>query len=391
MKLFLFSAYSSLVAVQGCSRALQNKYDTIVAGRSMDWDHSFDDYLFINPRGQKMDGGAPSGHSVEWTSKYGSVTSSIIGYFEKKGLGPGEPCERFKLEEDGGTDGVNEAGLSVHVLYLGEEDGTEYAKPSTTENVNLSYLRWARYVLDNFATVKEAIEGIKKIKLIRIEICSTENYELGAHMAIEDSTGDSAVFEHVGGGFQVYHNRTDTLVMTNEPPFPKQKEILAKYEPWGGNITLPQNLPGSVASEDRFIRLEYYLLYTPKPETEAEAIANMMSIISSTNVPFGAPYQGGVYPTWWTSFTDNTDRVYYFNWLTTPNTIWVELEEADAIHAFDEGEPYLKLKPQDPSLVGHVLCDFITADGETLKGFTNKNAEGSAKPFLRARQHMNVV
>ena len=77
----------------------------------------------------------------------------------------------------------------------------------------------------------------------------------------------------------------------------KQMNLLKKYQPWGGDIVLPKNLPGSVASEDRFVRLKYYLQYTPEPTTEAMAVAIVKSLIASTNVPFGAPYQGGVYPT----------------------------------------------------------------------------------------------
>ncbi len=111
--------------------------------------------------------------------------------------------------------------------------------------------------------------------------------------AIEDATGDSAIIEHVDGEMQIYHSRTDALVMTNDPPFDQQKELLAKYEPWGGDITLPDNLPGTVSSPDRFVRLEYYLQYTPEPANYAEAIANIRSLISNTNVPFGAPYGGG--------------------------------------------------------------------------------------------------
>lgn len=61
---------------------------------------------------------------------------------------------------------------------------------------------------------------------------------------------------------------------------------------------------GTVDSVDRMIRLEYYLTTSPEPKTEAESIAFVRSLISSSNVPFGAPYGGGVYPTWWASFID---------------------------------------------------------------------------------------
>jgi len=39
----------------------------------------------------------------------------------------------------------------------------------------------------------------------------------------------------------------------------KQYELLKQFQPWGGDLVLPKNLPGSVASEDRFVRLKYYI------------------------------------------------------------------------------------------------------------------------------------
>eukprot|EP00984_Skeletonema_dohrnii_P001884 scaffold628_cov88-Skeletonema_dohrnii-CCMP3373.AAC.2 len=171
----------------GCSRVLENKYDTVVAGRSMvspiphpspfssssfsffgmiiwvpillanimslyyfvcvffysyitpptptqDWSHQFYDYLLIHPKGQEMDGGSPTGsNSIQWKSTYGSVVSSIVGYMEYKGMGPGQVCEGMDIDVDAASDGMNEAGLGAHMLYLGEEDGTAYAEPSTTE------------------------------------------------------------------------------------------------------------------------------------------------------------------------------------------------------------------------------------------------------------------
>ena len=67
-----------------------------------------------------------------------------------------------------------------------------------------------RYVLDNFATVKEAVEGLpglpglSELRTIRDPVCEgatslphEEGIVLGGHMAIEDASGDSAVFEHV--------------------------------------------------------------------------------------------------------------------------------------------------------------------------------------------------
>ena len=101
-----------VVMVEGCSRVFQNKYDTMVSARSMDWDHSFNDILLINPRGLEMDGGDDV-NPATWTSKYGSVTSSIIGYKDEI-----PDCTDMIFFEDMSTDGVNEKGLGAHVLYV---------------------------------------------------------------------------------------------------------------------------------------------------------------------------------------------------------------------------------------------------------------------------------
>ena len=69
--------------------------------------------------------------------------------------------------------------------------------------------------------------------------------------------------------------------------------FVLRYSPWGGDISLPENLPGGVHSWERFVRLEYFLQYLPEPENYGEAIAYVRSLISNTNVPFGAPYPGG--------------------------------------------------------------------------------------------------
>lgn len=369
LALALFTS-TSVGLVRGCSRVFQNKYNTMIAGRSMDWGHSFEDILFINPRGKDMDGGTSGNNTATWTSKYGSVTASIIGYNNQKN------CSDLDFYKDLDTDGVNEMGLGAHLLYLGEEDGTVYEQPSTSpDKKNIHYMRWVRYVLDNFATVAEAVEGMEKLAHTKANLCAEftddgQGLELGTHMAIEDATGDSAVFEHVNGTLQVYHSGTEALVMTNEPPFNQQRELLAEYEPWGGSIILPDNLPGSVASEDRFVRLEYYLSYTPDPDNEAEAVANVLSLISATNVPFGAPYNGGVYPTWWVSIVDVTNKVYYFNWLTTPNIMWVDLKEV----GFDTIKDYYYLKPQDTKLVSNVMCDFVDDEGTSFPCKEDKGA-----------------
>ena len=79
----------------------------------MDWAHSFEDVLLLNPRGMPMTGG-PEVNPVTWISKYGSITASVVGYFEQ--IPECDPTFNFYF--DGSTDGVNEMGLAAHALYV---------------------------------------------------------------------------------------------------------------------------------------------------------------------------------------------------------------------------------------------------------------------------------
>ena len=47
-----------------------------------------------------------------------------------------------------------------------------------------------------------------------IAIPTLKLYLLYIVQAMEDALGDSAVIEHIGGSFQIYHDRDNTHVMT---------------------------------------------------------------------------------------------------------------------------------------------------------------------------------
>lgn len=82
--------------------------------------------------------GAAGPNSVKWVSKYGSVVAS--GY------------------DVSTTDGINEKGLSANLLWLVE---SVYPTPESNKPT-LSISAWAQYVLDNYATVEEAVTALEK-------------------------------------------------------------------------------------------------------------------------------------------------------------------------------------------------------------------------------------
>ena len=60
------------------------------------------------------------------------------------------------------ADGLNERGLNVNLLYL---SGSDYGSAMSGKPV-LSNLRMAAFVLDNFATVEEAIAGLAEVQIV---------------------------------------------------------------------------------------------------------------------------------------------------------------------------------------------------------------------------------
>jgi len=317
--------------VKACSRIFWNDNGVaMVAARTLDWSHSFEDLLMVIPRGERMNGGFKD--SPEWTAKYGSVVATVIPFIEQYG---------FDYVDDGAVDGINEKGLTVHGLYLGE---TVYPSDELSDLPKVSYFRWGRYLLDNFANVKEAVAGMEKVRIAPVKM---GDKVLGAHYAIEDPTGDSAIFEFIDGNLVIHHGKKYT-VMTNDPVYPVHINNLKEYKDFGGKKEI---LPGGTDADERFIRAATFLHRLKKPADAGDALGRILGVARSVQVPFDADEYG---PTWYTSLTDLTNKVYYFDWALTPNIVWVELRNLD----FSEGQPVKELNPRQPNLVGEVSGSF---------------------------------
>ncbi len=222
-----------------CSLILWNTNDkAVVAARTMDLYMDDKPRLVFLPRGIARQG-LPSGTSVQWTSKYASAVLTAL--------------------DQATSDGMNEAGLSAHLLYLhGTEHEPDDARPG------LSNLLWSQYVLDNFSTVSDALAALKGVRIVSAK---AEGREWPLHLSIEDASGDSAVIEFVGGKVVVHHGK-DVTVMTNEPPLDEQIANLKRYRLFGGNLPMP----GDIDPMSRFVRASSYLKTLPPPADTTEAI-----------------------------------------------------------------------------------------------------------------------
>ena len=84
------------------------------------------------------------------------------------------------------------------------------------------------------------------------------------HLSISDATGDSAIFEYIGGKLAIHHDRAYT-VMTNSPVFEQQLALDDYWNGIGGLVFLP----GTNRAADRFVRASFYIGAVPEPTTSA--------------------------------------------------------------------------------------------------------------------------
>ncbi|OFB37866.1 choloylglycine hydrolase [Mycolicibacterium sp. (ex Dasyatis americana)] len=285
--------------------------DAVLVGRNMDFHKDLMTNLWKQPRGVQRDD-AVSG-KLTWTSKYGSVIAAA-----------------FDITS---VDGMNEAGLAGHILWLAE---STYGEPDASRT-QLGQAIWLQYFLDNFATVAEAVAWIAETDVQVVQMDDpTGGVRPGLHLALDDATGDSAIIEYVDGHPRVYHSK-DYRVMTNSPTFDQQLELVKSFTGLGGD----QPLPGSTLASDRFARASYYAGRLPKPAGQVQAIAGMFSVIRNAAQPFRIPDPGkpDASQTIWQVVLDLTNKRYVYESTTRPNIVWVDLADLD----FSEGSPQLKL------------------------------------------------
>lgn len=304
----------SLVSLpsEACTRAVYlGPENMVVTGRTMDWREDIQTNLYLFPRGMER-AGADKGKTLHWKSKYGSVIAA--GY------------------DIGTSDGMNEKGLVANLLYLAESD---YNRPGDTRPV-MGISIWAQYVLDNFATVDEAVAELKK-EVFRIDAPDMPNGAKSTlHLSISDATGNSAIFEYVGGNLVIHEGRK-CQVMTNSPLYEKQMTLNDYWKQIGGLVMLP----GTNRASDRFVRASFYINAISQTSNPQGAVAGVFSVMRNVSVPLGISVEGqpNIASTRWRSVSDQKNKVYFFETTLTPNVFWVNLKKMD----FTEGAPVRKL------------------------------------------------
>ena len=159
---------------------LEHQPRPMIVGRNEDYVTASHPTFVATPRGVKRWGTADESKrskSISWTVKYGNVAAYANNRFP--------------------NDGMNEAGLTARTLYYQDGDANETVAPDSKKK-ELDEDHWVSFVLDNFATVSDAVDAIRnKVHVVSVvgKKGSGFSYATPKHLAMADATGDSAIVE----------------------------------------------------------------------------------------------------------------------------------------------------------------------------------------------------
>lgn len=290
------------IRAQACSRVVYLGTDSLViTGRTMDWAEDIHSNIYIFPRGIKRVSHDKLKH-IEWISRYGSLATGAYDL--------------------GTSDGMNEKGLVTNLLYLTE---SSYGRPNDNRPA-MGIGIWAQYVLDNFATVREAVDELQEENFYIDAPTLPNGSATTMHLSISDATGNSAILEYIDGKLTI-HEGSQYQVLTNSPRYDLQ---LAINDYWAAKNGL-NVLPGTNNSSDRFARASFYIKAIPQTADPKLAVPGVLSVIRNVSVPFGisTPDKPHISTTRWRSVANQKDKVYYFETTLTPNLFWLDLNTLD--------------------------------------------------------------
>jgi choloylglycine hydrolase len=357
------------VDAYSCTRVFWNTNpDLMIVGRTEDYVSASHPSFVATPRGIQRWGtsdDAKRAKAINWTVKYGNVA-----IYENN---------RFP------NDGMNEAGLTARTLYYLDGAPNEIVAPDSTKK-ELDEDHWVSFVLDNFATVAEAVDALRnRVYIVSVvgEKGSGYSYATPKHLSMADASGDSAIVEIQDGMVKIFHGG-EFRILTNNPAYQDQLANAERFK----DVT-QDKLPVSWSAADRFVRADFFLRHYPNPRGNdaATAYGFMYSGLSSVVMPAGLPTPeedtaiiasivrnlkdpnetyGGA-STYWQSISDLTNKHYRFRSLIAPSDVYFDFAD----YSFDEGQPVRVFKRIDlyaqRGWSGDVIPHLVAIDGDVYE------------------------
>ncbi len=310
--------------------------DNLIVGRNYDWNFG-GGMLVINKKDQVKTAFAYSGEGkstnnlARWTSKYGSIT---FGYGREIAFS-----------------GINEAGLTVDVLWL---DQTQYSGNDSRPSVSVD--QFAQFILDNYKNVDEIA---KSDKLIRIRPSITGITKV--HFFAVDSSGSSLAIEFLNGK-TVFHckNTMPVKVMANDA----YEQSLLHLKKW---------LSGKLMGGDGGMGMKNYVPSLTRFDTAASMVSNCQNANTADIVKYAFTVLDSVQQGDHTKFKivfDIKNRTIYFKSLQNPKLRYFRFDSFDFSNRSNS-----KMLDLNSNLEGDVTSKFMEYSTITNESLFNAALE----------------
>lgn len=296
--------------------------------RSMEFGLEMKSNLLVVPQGTDYQGTAPDAQGMEWKTQYGYV-------------GMNQWMAPTYI-----TDGMNEKGLIVGVLYLPRF--AEYQKPDPKLNdKTLGAWELASFLLGTCSSLDEVKTALNQVVVAEQKVPQV-NFSFPLHFYIGDNNGNVLIVEYVGGQRKEYDNPIG--VLTNSPPFDWHMNNLSnfvnlspinvpKIDIKGDAIQLAGQgsgllgIPGDYTPPSRFVRAALFSTWALPPKTAFEGANLGFHILNTFDIFWGiirdTNEKGSADYTQWTVVHDRTNLKTYFRTYNSLQIQMVDLKKLD--------------------------------------------------------------
>jgi len=312
---------------------LVSKDSDKIYARTMEFGVDMKAQVALLPRGLAMTGSLPdAAQGKQWTARYAALGMNGFGL----------PVI---------IDGFNEKGLSGGMLFFPGYAKYVPAKDAPRDKAIASW-EFLAWVLTNFSTIAEVKQALAAGDVV---IADTVQKDLGVappmHYTLHDLSGASAVVEPIDGKLVVTDN--PYTVLTNSPDitwhqtnlrnyttltagFPKPVKVMGQtLTPFSTGAGM-RGLPGDQSSPSRFVQA-VALVATLQPAENAFAnVQNAEHILNhfdlsngSTGEYSGINGQGTYELTFWTAFSDMSNKRFYFKTYDNQHLRCVDMKDFD--------------------------------------------------------------
>lgn len=273
----------AIPAGHACTAFALKHGDRILFGENFDWSVS-EGLIFVNKRNVRKTAfstGAGNQQLVSWKSKYGSLTFNHVGREFFHG-------------------GINSKGLFVTGLML---RGSEYSPIDFRPIISPS--QWKQYILDNCATVEQAITVQSQIRIF---------YKSGrfpTHFFLADKSGRCAVIEFVEGKMICHSGAAMRVNILTNSTYVNSVEYLKEHEGFGGS----RLVSNSSSSLDRFVRAAN-MVKSYNPQSPGSMVNYGFKVLDNV--------AQGEYTAWRIIYDVNEMRIYFIT-LFNPKIQYIDL------------------------------------------------------------------